>query len=215
MLLLHGDGFGNVAGLVGGVLICFSCHQTSNAALNVLRIHSETVCFLAFANPSNVRNSVSVTLIRKVSALALPLGRAGRPTFFGLGLGSGMALYLLHDGYLYCGLWRNGRGDVKHGDAAPGVLWIVCCVCPGIGSVGLGMALEVEYLHHPVPKHLALKDFGYMHTFNVLRLRLVQLADHVLEFFYLGHAVASSRSPTLQKLGMTPAAIAGVQRSVL
>jgi hypothetical protein len=68
----------------------------SIVAFNVLRIHSDTVCLLAFALVSNARNSAGVTRIRKVSALASPLGSAGRPGLFGLGW-LGIA-ELLHDG---------------------------------------------------------------------------------------------------------------------
>jgi hypothetical protein len=43
----------------------------------------------------------------------------------------------------------------------------------------------------------------------------VQLANHVSKFVYRVHAVASTKSPTLQNPRSTPAAIAGVQRIVL
>ena len=66
-------------------------------ASNVLRIHSDTVCFLVLADASIDRNSPGVTRMRSIAALALPLGSAGRPTFLGLGLASGTC-DLLHDG---------------------------------------------------------------------------------------------------------------------
>ena len=199
--------------VTGSVLIWFPQSQTSNAASNVLRIHSETVCFRAFAVASIVRNVAGATRMRSISALALPLGSAGRPGFLGLGW-VGIP-DLLQDGALYCGLWRYCRGYVQHGNASPWLLGVVRCVSPGVGSVRLGMAFQVEYFDHPIPNRLALKYLGHMHTLAVCGFSLVQLADHVCEFFYLGHAAASSKSPTLQKLGATPAAIAGVQRRVL
>ena len=46
-------------------------------------------------------------------------------------------------------------------------------------------------------------------------LRAVQMMDHIPQLLNMRHADASTKSATLQKLGVTPAAIAGVQRSVL
>jgi hypothetical protein len=42
----------------------------------------------------------------------------------------------------------------------------------------------------------------------------MQLADYLFEFLDVIHAAASTKSPTLQNVGETPAAMAGVQRSV-
>src|ERR1019366_7518438 len=138
----------------GSVLICFSCPQASIAAFNVLRIHSETVCLPVFAFAPYPRNSLGVTRIRNVSPLASPLGNAGLPTFLGLGW-AGIP-DLLQDGGLYCGLWRDCRGYVKHGNTLAGMLRIVRCVRPGIDSVRLGMAFQVEFFHSPVPIGLSL-----------------------------------------------------------
>jgi len=68
---------------VGSVLIWIA--HPFRLAPNVLRIHSETDSFLAFASPSNALNSDGVTRIRRVSPLASPLGNDGRPTLLGLG----------------------------------------------------------------------------------------------------------------------------------
>jgi len=78
------------------ILHCF-------AASKVLRIHSETVCFLALALAPYPFNSDGVTRIRRVSFLATPLGSAGRPGFFGFGLFSGSA-NLLNNSGLNCDL---------------------------------------------------------------------------------------------------------------
>ena len=51
---------------------------------------------------------------------------------------------------------------------------------------------------------LAVRGFSYM-----------QPVDRVSQFFYAGHAVASTKSPTLQNVFSTPAAIAGGHLKVL
>src|ERR1035437_6825404 len=97
----------------------------------------------------------------------------------------------------------------------PWVLGIVRIVRPGINSIGLGIAFQVEHLHHSVPNRLSLPNLFYWNTFGVYRLGSMELLDHVPQLFDVGHATASTKSPTLQKLGVTPAAIAGVMRRVL
>ncbi len=50
------------------------------------RIHSDKDCFAAFAAISYERNSLGVDRTRTVAAFAFPFGKAGRPTFLGLGI---------------------------------------------------------------------------------------------------------------------------------
>src|SRR5258708_4675747 len=87
---------GNYIFLVAGGVLIWILHPWA-AAFNVLRIHSDRFCLLAFAALSNVRNSSVVARMRSISALAFPLGSLGRPTGFGLGW-LGIVSVLLHYG---------------------------------------------------------------------------------------------------------------------
>ena len=78
-----------------------------------------------------------------------------------------------------------------------------------------GMADEIEYLNNPLPNRLASKRLFHGNAFNVRSFSAVQPPNHIAQFLDITHAVASTRSATLQKSRSTPAAIAGVQRSVL
>jgi len=77
------------------------------------------------------------------------------------------------------------------------------------------MVVQVKDFHYPLPDCLAIENLFDGHTFNVFGFHAVQLANHVSKFVYRVHAVASTKSPTLQNPRSTPAAIAGVQRIVL
>jgi hypothetical protein len=96
-----------------------------------------------------------------------------------------------------------------------GLLWIAGIVQPGIRRIGPRVAFEVEDFHDPIPASLTLKNFLYGHAFTVRSFRTVELVNDGFEFVYVAHAVASTKSPTLHVVPVTPAAIAGVQRSVL
>src|ERR1035441_4859882 len=93
-------------------------------------------------------------------------------------------------------------------------LWIVGLVRPRVNPVRRGVPCQLEYLDNPFPNSLALECLFDWHTFNVRSLSAVQSADYVPQFLDIAHDAASTKSPTLQKLCSTPAAIAGVQRSV-
>ena len=77
------------------------------------------------------------------------------------------------------------------------------------------MAVQVEYLNNPIPDRFTVENLFYGNAGTMRRLYTVQFANHVPEFVYVIHAVASTKSPTLQNPCSTPAAIAGVQRIVL
>src|SRR5450432_2342443 len=98
---------------------------------------------------------------------------------------------------------------------ALGVRWIVRSVNPGVYLVRLRMALESEYFNDSVPYRLALKRLDHRYAFQMLRFRAVQVVNHIPKLLNVRHAHASTRSPTPQNDCSTPAAIAGVQRSVL
>src|SRR5437588_8988137 len=94
-------------------------------------------------------------------------------------------------------------------------LGIVRFVRPCVCSVRCGMPRQVEYLNNPLPNRLAPEYFFHWNTFNVRSLSAMQPPNHVTQFLNITHATASTRSLTVQKSRSTPAAIAGVQRSVL
>lgn len=73
----------------------------------------------------------------------------------------------------------------------------------------------MEDFNDTVPYRLTLMRFCHRNALQVSRFRTMQVANHVAQFFDVRHATASSNSRTLQKDCSTPAAIAGVQRSVL
>ena len=77
------------------------------------------------------------------------------------------------------------------------------------------MSLEVEHFHNALPDRLTLKDLFYGHTFTMRSFRTVEVIDYSLEVFYVAQVVASTKSATLHCVPETPAAIAGVMRSVL
>ena len=76
--------------------------------------------------------------------------------------------------------------------------------------------MKVEDFDHAFPYRFPLKHFFDRNAFNVRSLYAMRFADCLFQFLNVGHAVAASTSsPTLQKDFSTPAAMAGVQRSVL
>jgi len=72
---------------------------------------------------------------------------------------------------------------------------VIGFVGPGIGSVGLGVVVQVEYLHDPVPNGLTLEDFFDRHTFAVSSVYAVQLVNHVFEFFDVCHDLIAKKQP--------------------
>src|ERR1035441_442090 len=97
-------------------------------------------------------------------------------------------------------------------------LWIgriVRSMYPRINPVRLRMPFQVEYLYGAIPNDLTLKPLRHWNALQMFSLPAVQVVDHVAQFLNVRHTDASTRSATVQKLGVTPAAIAGVMRSVL
>src|SRR5277367_6558808 len=103
---------------------------------------------------------------------------------------------------------------MQHGYVAFRVGWIVGCMGPRIGRIRLWMPVQVKHFNNPFPYCLAVEYFLNRHAGAMRGLDAMQLADHVPQFINGRHAVASTRSPTVQKPDVTPAAIAGVQRRV-
>src|ERR1017187_1343739 len=103
---------------------------------------------------------------------------------------------------------------MQHRDVADRGRLIICRVRPGIGSVGLGVAMQLKNFYNPVPDGLTVESLCDWNAFEVAGFHAVQLVDYVLEFLDVTHLAASTKSPTVQKVGTTPAAMAGVQRSV-
>ena len=93
--------------------------------------------------------------------------------------------------------------------------WIARIVQPTIGRVRVRMVVQVEDFHDAIPHRLTLPNLFYGNADTVRSLRTVELMNNRLEFVYMAHAAASSSSPTLSWVLSTPAAIAGVMRSVL
>jgi hypothetical protein len=73
----------------------------------------------------------------------------------------------------------------------------------------------MEHLYNPIPNRLALKQFLHWDAFKVPCFCAVEMMDDIPQLLNMRHAEAFNKSATVQKLGVTPAAIAGVQRSVL
>ena len=162
----------------------FSHSYVSIAAFNVLRIHSETVCFLTFAAPVTFLKSSAVKRTCTAFPLAAPLGSLGRPTFFGLGW-LGIA-ELLNDGRADCGYGRDSWGDMQDGNMAGWLGWIVRLVRPGIGRIRFRMAVEVEHFDYAIPDCLTLKNLFDRDALAVRGFRAVHLVDRVPEFFDIG-----------------------------
>ena len=93
---------------------------------------------------------------------------------------------------------------------------VACIVRPRIYPVRSRMIFQAEYLYNAFPNRLTLERFFYGNAFDVRSFRAMQPPDYIPQLVEVcAHATASSKSPTLQKSRSTPAAIAGVQRSVL
>ena len=105
--------------------------------------------------------------------------------------------------------------NAKYRDVAFWVLRVVSRMSPGIDRIRLWMPLQSKNFNDSIPNRLSLKDFFYRNAFQVLCFRAMQVVNHVSKLLNVRHAHASTRSPTLQKDCSAPAAIAGVQRSVL
>ncbi len=92
---------------------------------------------------------------------------------------------------------------------------LVRIVGPRIGSMSFRMVVQVEDFHYSIPDRLPLKDFFDRDTLHMGRLHPMQFVNYIPQVIYMTHDTASTKSPTLQKLDATPAAMAGVMRSVL
>jgi hypothetical protein len=77
------------------------------------------------------------------------------------------------------------------------------------------MTVKIKNLDDSIPYGLPVEPLGYGHTFYMGSGGSVQFMNNLAEIVYVAHAVASTKSPTLHMVPVTPAAIAGVQRSVL
>ena len=91
---------------------------------------------------------------------------------------------------------------------------IVGMVHPRVNPVCLWVTLQEEDFDNSIPNRLALESLSNWDAFDVTGLRAVQMVDGLAKLLNVGHA-ARTRSSTVQKVAVTPAAIAGVQRSVL
>jgi hypothetical protein len=109
------------------------------AALNVLRIHSETVWPLAFAAASTRLRSSGLNRTGTMEPLAVPLGSFGLPGFLVFFV-TVTLLRLLYDGGSHGCFRRYYRRVMQHGHVSLRVLWIVRIVRPSVYPVGLRMA---------------------------------------------------------------------------
>src|SRR5260370_1291489 len=103
---------------------------------------------------------------------------------------------------------------MKNGNALDWLLWVACIVQPRIGRVRLRMTFQVKAFHDSVPAGLAVESLFHWNTNLMCSRATVQGMNCIPQFFDVAHAAASTKSPTLQKLFVIPAAIAGVQRTV-
>src|SRR5579864_467900 len=106
---------------------------------------------------------------------------------------------------------------MQDGNVSPRVQWIVSIVRPRICFIAFWMPLQVEYLDHSIPYCLPLEGLFHWNALRMFGLRSVQALDDVLQLldvWWLAHD-ASTKFFTVQKSFSIPAAIAGVQRSVL
>jgi hypothetical protein len=200
----------HVTGIPGSVLICFSLQAV--AAFNVLLIHSETFCFLALAAAVMRCTSSALNRTGTMRPLASPLGSLGRPILGLVALGT--VFELLNDYSLDGGSRRDYGRDMQHGHMAFGMRWIIRVVHPGVGLVSLRVALQEKYFHYSVPNRLALEPLSNRHALQMAGLRAMQMVDRIAELLNVRHA-ARTKSSMVQNVAVTPAAIAGVQRSVL
>ncbi len=95
------------------------------------------------------------------------------------------------------------------------VLSIVCFVRPSISYICLRVSVKIKNFNHTFPYRLSVENFFHWYAFAVRRFDPMQPSDYLFQFLDIGHAVASSKSPTLQNVPVTPAAIAGVHLRVL
>jgi hypothetical protein len=102
---------------------------------------------------------------------------------------------------------------MKHRNV-PRRIRLIGFMCPCVHSTGSGMPCEVKYFYYSVPDGFPVELLMDWHAFNVCRLGSMQPPDDVAQFLDIAHDTASTKSPTVQKSFSTPAAIAGVQRSV-
>lgn len=145
--------------------------------------------------------------------LVSPFGSFGRPIFALVCFA--MFLEFLDDCGLNCSTGRNDWRNVQYGHMTLRMRRIVCFMNPSVDLVRFRMALEAEYLDYAVPYRAALKHLFDRNALQMLDFSAMQVVNHVPKLLNVRHAHASTRSPTLQKDCSTPAAIAGVQRSVL
>ena len=178
------------------------------------RLHSDTLlppCFAAFSNP---RSSSDVTRTRRNFPFDSPLGSFGRPGFL-VFFASVTFSRLLYDGGSDGCLWRYHGRNVQHGHVPLWVFRIVCVVHPCIDFVRLRMTSETEDFHDSIPRNQVVILLRHRHALDVRCANPVHPVNHVSQFVDMAHAAASTKSPTLQNDGATPAAIAGAQHSLL
>lgn len=104
----------------------------------------------------------------------------------------------------------HGR-QFQNGNVSSVFIPFAFAMCPGIGSLGFRVALQVEHFYVAVPYSPALESLGNRYSLHMPRPASVELEDGPLQGLYVfGHCAMSTRSPTVQKLLVTPAAMAGV-----
>src|SRR5437879_4334223 len=148
-----------------------------------------------------------------IRPLASPFGNFGLPIFLDL-VCFAMFFELLPGRRLHSGLRRHHGRDVKYGHMSPRFGWVVSIVYPSIDPVCLRMPCQTEHLNNTVPNRLALEPLRNRNALQMAGNRPVQVVNHIAKLLDMRHAEASNKSATVQKDGVTPAAIAGVQRSV-
>ena len=144
--------------------------------------------------------------------LASPFGSLGRPILGLVALGT--VFELLNDYGLDCGSRRDYGRDMQDSHMPLRMRWVICSVHPGIGPVRLWVALQEKYFDYAVPNRLALEPLSNGNALQVAGLRAMQVVDGSAKLLGVRHT-ARTKSSTVQNVAVTPAAIAGVQRSVL
>src|SRR5580698_3288454 len=104
---------------------------------------------------------------------------------------------------------------MQYCDVTNRLIRVICFVRPCVDSMRRLVPFQLEYFDYSIPDRLTPVRLFHWHAFNVLGIYTVYSADDIAQFFDIAHDVASTSCPTVQKSFSTPAAIAGVQRSVL
>lgn len=131
-------------------------------AINVLRIHSETVCFLRFAAIAIAFKSSPLKRTGTIRPLACPLGRFGLPTRLGFCF---KASKLLYDCGSYGFSGRRDRVNMQDGHMPPRCVRVIHIMRPGVDLRRFRVSVKFKYFDYPFPNCSAF--FSLLSTFAI------------------------------------------------